>query len=831
MSTAAVRRLMLTVFFLSGGAGLIYEVVWMRELSLTFGVTTYAAATVLSIFMGGLAMGGYFFGRRIDRNPDPLVTYAWIEVGIGAYAVCVPSLLHALRTPYTFLRQLDLSYPALTLCRGLLAAAVLVLPTVLMGGTLPVLARAFIRGDEDVGKQAGSLYFVNTTGAIAGCLLTGFLLIEHLGLRGTTQVAAAMNLLCAAAAAGLARSSGAELPQRSAPARSHSVERKNAGVALLALVAIGVSGFSALGYEVLWTRALQRYLYNSTYAFTTMLATFLAGIALGSGLASAMLHRIARPLGLFALFQFFVAVGFLASAVAFANLPGYSAALLGGDVVRSFGESIRVMFVRASLVLFLPALSLGASFPVAIELCTHGAAGVGQRVGHVYAVNTVGAIAGSLAAAFAFIPTIGMQGTLVALITINLVQSLILAVASSSATQTRAMLGVLGTLAIAAILWKIPRDLFVRTFVSPDQRLVFYREGATDTVGVVETKGQRTIQYEDQRGTAGTFTYRRNFLLGHLPLLLHRGVPETVLHICFGVGNSLSAVAAHTSVKRVDNVELSPHVLEAAQYFWTNNNVLADSKVRTVIDDGRNFVMATRGLYDVIELEPPETFTAGVINLYTLEFYRDAADRLAPDGLMLQWVPEGEATLDDERRLFRAFVEVFPNATAWELLEDGHLLFIGGKLPFRVDYLLLKQKMQEERVQRDLQLIGIRDVDHLLSFFIFDPPAFAEFASQVPPVTDDLTVLDFSIPRNLGSGFGLGSIGRLSQSVHLNGLVPISAFLERNRYYMQHWRPIGPYLVDIGSETPEAIESRIAAHRKQRIVTPQPISQSEWHRW
>jgi hypothetical protein len=276
-------------------------------------------------------------------------------------------------------------------------------------------------------------------------------------------------------------------------------------------------------------------------------------------------------------------------------------------------------------------------------------------------------------------------------------------------------------------------------------------------------------------------------------------------------------------------VELSPHVIDAASYFWTNSDVLHDPRVRIVIDDGRNFVLTSDETFDVIELEPPETFTAGVINLYTREFYRDAAARLAPEGVLIQWLPVGEAPLEQERMLFRAFTDVFPHATAWRQLEDGPILLVGSRQPLRVDYQRLREKMQEERVRRDLELIEIRDVDHLLSFFTLDSTALAAFVRDVEPVTEDRTVLDFSMPRFVGSGFGFGSMNATAEQ---DGRKPRQVYNERMQFYFAQRRSVVPYLENLGDEKPQDVEARISAYAK---ALPFPsgarsISAEAWRR-
>ena len=378
-----------------------------------------------------------------------------------------------------------------------------------------------------------------------------------------------------------------------------------------------------------------------------------------------------------------------------------SVALRGSEHVVSFGDSVRLMFMQSALILFVPTIFLGATFPLATALCARGLAGLGHTIGRVYAVNTLGAILGSLAAAFVLIPRLGMQSTLALLMLVDGVSAAALAAAVTRGRGPRIAATVAIAVTIGVAVAVLPPDLFIRTFVQPPQEVIYYREGATDTVGVVETYDQRHIQYEDLRGTAGTISFRMNYYFGHFPMLIHPGTPRRVLHICFGVGNSLSAIVRHEELERVDNVELSPHVVEAAGFFWTNDDVINHPKVRTIIDDGRNYLMATREVYDVIT----------------------------------------------------------------------------------IDYQRLAAKMRRPAIARDLELIGLRDVDHLLALLIFDEAAVADFVRGVAPVTDDQTVLDFAIPRSLGSGFGLGTWNTKAVA---NARNPWNEAFEREKYYRDH---------------------------------------------
>ena len=428
VSVSMTRSLILFIFFISGVAALIYEVIWMRWLALTFGVSTYAVSTVLATFMAGLAAGSFYFGRWVDNRSNPLRAYAVLELLIGLYALAVPSLFAAMRVLFVELHQLDLSPVQFALARALLAGTLLLPPTVLMGGTFPILVRFFVRRRSEVGRSAGILYFLNTLGATLGTLAAGFFFIEHLGLERSNQIAALINFGVALGAgliswrytAGREMDSSGEAPASDSERSDPEPAAIPAFAMWLVLACIGISGFASLAYEVLWTRALTRFLYNSTYAFTTMLSTFLIGIALGSAIYSAWLTRIRRPILLFAILQLCVGIGFLLSSLLFRDLSAISAGLTGAEEITSFGKSIFTMFLRSALILFLPTVFLGATLPLATDICTRGIDRLGFGLGRVYAVNTCGSILGSLGASFALIPLLGMRGSIVVLVALNL---------------------------------------------------------------------------------------------------------------------------------------------------------------------------------------------------------------------------------------------------------------------------------------------------------------------------------------------------------------------------------------------------------------------------
>ena len=557
MFGAASWLALLALFFASGASGLIYEIVWMRLLSLTMSVTVYAVTTVLCAFMAGLALGAAIAGRVAHRVRRPLLAYGCVEIVLAAVALITPTLLFHLGPIYASIHAaFGGGGFGFAIARFVLAFGVLLIPSTLMGTTLPLLSRAVIQNTEVVGRGAGALYAVNTLGAVVGCVAAGFVLIPNLGLSLTNGFAASVSLAVGIVASLLGRNlvtSTDHVAARSMPA-SRDVR--------LAYVAIAISGFTALGYQVLWTRALEQYTHNSTYAYSAILATFLLGIASGSAVAAPLVDRLRRPLLGLGVIELVISGSVLAALLLYANLDQLSpqvAQAIGG--LGSWGQVVALIFTQASAVLLFTTFLFGMTFPFVARIVVDRLDSVGERIATAYTANTAGSIFGSVVIGFAVLPVLGMQGTFLALATLNALVGLALA---WRAVEGRGRVVALGAVAVLAVLAAtvLPSRLFEQTFVRRFGELAFYREEVTDTIMVTDdAKRGRMIRYGDGRGTAGTGTVKEDRMYAQIPMLLHAN-PLRVLNICFGVGNSLSSVAMHP-VERIDSVELSPGVVDA----------------------------------------------------------------------------------------------------------------------------------------------------------------------------------------------------------------------------------------------------------------------------
>ncbi|HKP14009.1 MAG TPA: fused MFS/spermidine synthase, partial [Blastocatellia bacterium] len=441
----AIAWAVLLCFFASGTSGLVYQVVWVRELVLVFGATTFAVSTVLTAFMGGLALGSFYFGRRSESIPHPLRLYGWLEIGIGLYGLAVPFIFAALPAVYhPIWRWLQLSFFALSLVRFVFAALVLIVPTALMGATLPVLASYYARDAYRIGLRVGSLYALNTFGAVIGAAVTGFALIPLLGMHATTATAAAINITLGLVALRISRleETDAAASDQGGGAQARAVEtpsevtagppkgKKEAAArakaasapgdslsrrALIAvLVAFAVSGFVALAYEVIWSRVLALIIGSSVYAFSIMLTTFLIGLAAGAALVSRFADRIRRPVLAFAIIEIGVGVTSFIGAHLFNDLPYVFVQLYRVIGSGSFTVLLFARFLVSALVMIGPTLLLGALFPLVVRLisASRAARRSGRTVGEAYAANTIGAIVGSFASGFILIPFLGLLGSL-----------------------------------------------------------------------------------------------------------------------------------------------------------------------------------------------------------------------------------------------------------------------------------------------------------------------------------------------------------------------------------------------------------------------------------
>ncbi|HKA21848.1 MAG TPA: fused MFS/spermidine synthase [Blastocatellia bacterium] len=782
----------LLCFFASGVSGLVYQVVWVRELVLVFGATTFAVSTVLTAFMGGLALGSYYFGRRSETVTRPLRLYGLLEIGIGVYSLAVPLIFATLPTVYHSLWSLHLSFFALSIIRFIFATLVLIVPTALMGATLPILSSFYARDIARIGLRVGSLYAINTFGAVLGAAATGFVLIPLLGMKAATSTAATMNILLGVVALLVSRrverepsvgESGAEQEetetkrQRPAPREPHPIEIS------VVIAGFAVSGFVALSYEVIWSRVLALIIGSSVYAFSIMLTTFLIGLAAGATIASRFVDRIRSPIRMFALIEVCVGATSLAGAYVFNDLPYVFVQLYRWVDSNSFGLILFGRFLIASFVMIVPTLLLGSLFPLVVKIISSRKLGraTGRTVGDAYAANTLGAIAGSFASGFIMVPWLGLLGSLRLCVALNFLVAGVAFTASAQRSGTRnrshriksgAILGVAASvlLIVVVVLGDPPWDPEVMSsavyryapslanknrqelfdFLRSGQgETIFYKEGITATVAVQSQAGGRVLKVngKPEASTAGDMPTQ--ILIGALPLLV-REHTDDVLLIGLGSGVTLGSVEQFP-VKRVTCVELEPAVVEASKHFQdVNNSPLDDPRLRMISNDGRNFIYTTDEKFDVIVSEPSNPWVTGVANLFTLEYFKKGAERLKDDGLFSQWLQIYEMSPDDVRTLIATFRAAFPQVYLFRGAE-GDLMLLGSKNERRLDLSVLKSHFETPTIATELKRISTSNAADLISRYYLGPADVTRLSAGAKLNTDDNALIEFNAPRRVGT--------------------------------------------------------------------------------
>ena len=722
------------LFLLSGACGLTYQVLWLRLLALVFGVTVHAASTVLAAFMAGLALGAVLADRLVRRG-HPLKVFAALEAGIAVSALATPMLLDLANGAY---RPLSSAFPdslaLLTVARFVCSAAVLLVPTMLMGATLPVLSHADVVRAASA-TRLGALYAVNTAGALAGALLTGYVLIGGLGIHRTFLMAAAVNLLVAAGAWMLSRATApAESPARMSRNVTGPVTETIDGRAVSATTVMwvmAVSGFAALALEIVWFRILVQFLPATSYAFTTMLATVLAGIALGSAAAS---RSLARPRDWSAVLAYTQGA---TSIVVLLSLAALGASYAAGWRTSGLTQGAAAAILPASLL-------MGYAFPIALVLWTRSAAGgtgSPRAVGQLYSANVLGGIAGAVASGFLLLPLLGSRRALIALAGLYLATSLAMLVATG---RRRGALVLVALFAGAVRLVPDPFEAALERRHGRGERIFWREEGVQTSVSIHTRAFRGWLMYLDglHQASDAPEMVKLHRLIGHLPMVLHPD-PRRSLVVGLGGGATPGAVSQHATEVLV--VELSDSVRKGAGFFkHVNYDLLSRPNVRLRVDDGRNFLSLTRERFDVVTADLIQPIHAGAGNLYSREYFTLVRTALAANGLALQWI--GHRPDTQYKLIMRTFLDVFPETTLWL---DGQLM-VGSVAPLTLSPALLDAKRAHPETRAALDEVGLDTFTTLTSWYTAGPDELRRFVGTGPLLTDDRPLVEYhrSLPAD-----------------------------------------------------------------------------------
>jgi spermidine synthase len=757
-------------------------------LGLVFGATTLAVSTVLAAFMGGLALGSALAGRLAPRIRKPVSAYGWMEIGIAVYALLVPFLFHTVDDLYAYIWQrLQPGFFTFTLLRFGLSSLLLLVPTTLMGATLPVLSAALLRAAGHDSNSVTRLYACNLVGAILGTLAAGFVLLPAFGVRTTIVVAAGINVVVGVIALRLQRRDFADVPSQLETSGLSEIEtevsrrmdwpsRTDAAVdgALFWLFAAFASGFVTISTQVSWTRILTMIIGSSTYAFSIVVALFLLGLAGGAWIVGRKDRtKMLRPTMM--IVELITAVSLVLSLFVLNKIPAWLIKLGMGFHVSSWSGLLALQIVSATLLIFVPALLMGMVMPLVLVWASNQVKAV-SRVGRSYAVNTIGAIAGAFATGFVLIPKTSIRFTLLlAAVTCLLVAILAYRpVGEGLAPVVRRCLAIGLFPVLMIVLFVVaPRmnladlsvgayDSLVRVLAQTREgiqdeaqatgpnihELLMYREGPTATVSVRRDQDTVSMAINGRTNASDSiYDMPTQVMLGQLPMLV-APKQENGLIIGFATGVTVGSML-QSPIKSVTCVELEPATVEGSQFFnHVNNRPLDDPRTQLIIDDARTYLRVTKERYDIIVSEPSHPWVPGVANLFTQEFFELGRSRLSDQGIFVQWVQIYQLSTESLRSVLATYHKVFPHVLVFRVggLNKGKdLLLVGSNQPIDIDR--LPQRRDDELIRAELARINLQSQDDVKSWFVCDEKRLGPAVAGAVINTDDNMHIETTVPR------------------------------------------------------------------------------------
>ncbi len=757
------------LFFVSGACGLIYEVVWSRMMMLIFGRSVLAVGTVLAAYMLGLSLGSYFLGRYADRSRNPLRLYALYEVGVGLAALGASLVLSRITPVYVWVHTTFGDHPiSFAAVRFFIAFAILILPTVLMGATLPILSRVIVKRASRIGQELGTLYAINTIGAVGGSLAAGFYLIGHIGLHGAIEVAVVGNLAVGMMAWLVSHRPGltgwaAQSSSACSPETSSAADCKPAGIPagrsyLLVLGAFMLSGLASFAYEIFWTRSLVFLLGNTTYAFTLMLTAFLLGIALGGYGIRFLADAVKDPLRLFAVIEVLIGI-FSAVALPFLFF------VVRSDVVHSFivrysgnmGLLAVSNFVIALSVMLLPATLIGATLPLIGRILVSDLRNTGTTVGKIYSVNTLGNVLGALLPGLLIMPLMGIQKGIILMAALNVCVGIALVLSRRKHVFALASvtLGIFLIAAFAIVRMQVSFQ-FPSEYQKPRDEVLLYREGGlvTTKVWVSAATSHKVISVDGINiGGTSDSDYKQQ-ILAHLPKLLLRSY-SSELSIGLGSGILIGESARHAALKKVVCLEISRGVAEGARHFREENyDILNDPRVNLIVDDAVDYLQTTGEQFDIISADEK---TAGKYATnsfsYSKEYYALLRQRLAPGGLVIQWIPT-DLPPSQYALAIRTFLDEFPHTQLWYFPPVGmftmtNTFLVGSNDEIVIDPAWMRHAMETDTESfRGIRKYGLANAETVLAHFIGSEDALRRAVPPGPVNTFEEPYYEFYSPSD-----------------------------------------------------------------------------------
>lgn len=760
-------------FIFSGATGLIYEVLWARMLGLVFGATTLAVSTVLAAFMGGLALGSALAGRFAPRIKRPLSAYGWLEIGIAVYAVLVPFLFRWVDHLYVLIwQEFHPSFFVFSLWRFALSSLLLLVPTTLMGATLPVLSAALLNSlDHDSGSVT-KLYACNLLGAILGTVIAGFVMLPFLGVRNTILVAAVINTIIGLTALVADRRMGARelVPLTASPVETVEVVTGKT----FWLACAFASGYVTISSQVAWTRILTMVIGSSTYAFSIVVALFLIGLAAGAWMIGRK-DQSARLRYTILKVEALTAVSLFLSLFIVNYIPGMLVRIGLNLKISSWAGLLMLQILSAGLLILVPALLMGMVLPLVLFWASSSKQGAVLLVGRTYALNTIGAIAGAFITGFFLIPRTSTKFTLIVASAICLIMAgLAYQPSSASDVALRRSLSIGLTLAlmIVLILAAPPMNLadlsvgaydsLIRVLAGSRQgmtddssnqgpnthQLLMYTEGPTSTVSVRKDEDTISMAINGRTNASDSiYDMPTQVMLAQIPMLIAPSLRNGLI-IGFATGVSVGAML-QSPIGSVTCVELEPETIKASHFFdHVNHQPLNDPRSSVIIDDARTYLRVTPNRYDVIVSEPSHPWVPGVANLFTREFFEMGRQRLSEQGVFVQWLQIYQLSTESLRSVLATYKSVFPHVLVFRVRGAGQgkdLILVGSNQPLNLD--LLSERYADERIASELARVDLKTEADVRAWFICDESRLGPAVSGAKINTDDNMHIETTVPK------------------------------------------------------------------------------------
>jgi spermidine synthase len=766
--------LWLFAIFVINFLSLVYQVVWVRKIMVIFGTTALSISTVLTVFLGGIALGGYLGGIWIRRVEKKYRFAGCALIILGLYCLLSNYLFGFVRYPFLYLRGVVEDPLTINLLKFLFCSFILILPTTVIGAMFPVATYLYSVQFKRLGRDVASIYFLDTLGAALGALVCGFFLVPWVGLSVTSAGSALIYMLLGLF---VYRREGGEveaLAGKSVESVEKGGDRLN-NMHILILVAVFFSGFAALLLEVTWARYFHFIFGTSIYAFSLVLAAFLLGLSAGSLLIHRFLDRIKKPMLVFAYVEIIIAGFCLIVLQTSGALEAFYFDYFNNT--ESFYIFQGTLFLAAFFMMFLPTCLMGANFPLAVRLFARSGATRGEDSGLIFSVNTAGGIVGAFAAGFFVIPRLGLQNTNILAALVYLLIGLALLFFSAR----RLLLHAAVTASLTAVFFLFgfsnygepPSGLSVyhigirhetlEEFFKEREKneIVYSKQGFYGLVTVQVNREENNMSLQNNGKTdasTGPFDMKLQLMLGHLPLFFHTE-PRDVLNIGLGGGFTLGAMTTHPNIETIDCVEIDPLVVEAVGRYFSpyNNNALADPRLKVHIEDGRYFLDTTTKKYDVIVSEPPNMWVSGVSQLFTREFYGIVDEHLKEGGILAQWVPGYEMEKEDFELILNTMRERFRYVAYWIYFKRD-VLILATHEPPRLNREYVSELLGVPEVADDLKRVLERvDPDSFFNSLLGSVAAIDvndEYLDKIERVnTDNLPYLEFKTVRNVFNNF------------------------------------------------------------------------------